>query len=73
MIVVHVTTRRLMENPRGAQHRLWRALVARGVPEEACLELVRAEEPLHARLVIHDQGANEVPVAHFIETEDAVA
>jgi len=72
MIVVRVTTRRLMENPRGAQHRLWRAFVARCVPEEARLELVRAEEPLHTGLVVHDQGPDEVPVAHFIEAEDAV-
>jgi hypothetical protein len=73
VIVVRVTARRLMKNPRGSQHRLWRAFIARCVPEEPRLELIRAEEPLHAGLVVRDQGANEVPVARFIEAEDAVA
>jgi len=60
-------------NPCGSQHRLWRAFVARCVPEEARLELIRAEDPFHARLVIRDEGANEVPIARFVEAEDAVA
>jgi hypothetical protein len=73
VIVVRVSTRRLMKNPRGSQHRLWRAFVARCVPEEARLELIRAEDPFHARLVIGEEGANQVPIARFVEAEDAVA
>jgi hypothetical protein len=73
VIVVPVATRRLMQNPRRSQHRSWRAFVAGRVPEEARLELVRAEEPLHTRLLVHDQSANDVPIACFVEAEDAVA
>jgi len=50
-----------------------RVSTPRCVPEEARLELIRAEDPFHARLVIRDEGANEVPIARFVEAEDAVA
>jgi len=73
VVVVRIAARRLVQNPGRSKHCLWRPFVARCVPQKARLELVGAEEPLHARLLVHDQGAHEVPVACFVETEDAVA
>ena len=64
--------RRLVKNPGGPKHRLRRALVTRRIPQETRLELVGAEEPLHARFVVHDQGTHEMPVARFVEAHDAV-
>ena len=73
MVVVGFTMRRLMKNPCGPNHRLRRTLVASRIAKEACLELIRAEEPLHARLFVHEQGTDEVPVARFVETENPIA
>jgi len=71
MIVMHLTAGRLMKNPGSVKHRLRGALVTSCIAKKARLELVGAEEPLHARLLVHDQGAHEVPVARFIEAIDA--
>ena len=71
VIVVRVAAGRLMKNPSRAEHRFGRWLVARSVSEEAGLELVRAEEPFHARLVVHHQRAHEVPIARVIERKHA--
>jgi hypothetical protein len=73
VVVVGFTMRRLMKNPCGPNHRLRRTLVASRIAKEACLELIRAEEPLHARLFVHEQGTDEVPVARFVETENPIA
>jgi hypothetical protein len=73
VIIVCVTTRRLMKHPGGPNHRLRRTLMAGRISEEARLELVRAEQPLHPRLIVHDQGAHEVPIPRFVETENSIA
>jgi hypothetical protein len=73
VIVMRVTARGLVENPGCPKHRLRRPLVAGRVPQEARLELIGAEQPLHARPIVHDQGTHEVPVPRFVETKNAVA
>ena len=73
VIIVCVTTRRLMKHPGGPNHRLRRTLITGRKSEEARLELVRAEQPLHPRLIVHDQGAHEVPIPRFVETENSIA
>jgi hypothetical protein len=41
------------------------------IPKQTCFELVGAEEPLDAGLVVHDQGSYEVPISRFVEGERA--
>jgi hypothetical protein len=72
VIVMGITARRLMKNPGGSPHCLRGGLEAGRVAKKAHLEIVGAEEPLHARSVVHDEGAHEVPVARFVETKDTV-
>ena len=73
VIAVWIAARRLMKDPGGSKDGLGRALVARGIAQKPDLELVGAEEPFHARLVVHDQGAHEVPIARFVEAEHPAA
>jgi hypothetical protein len=72
VVVVRIGVRRLMKNPGGSNHRSRRALVPCGVSQETRLELVGAEEPLHAGSVVQDQGAHEMPVPRLVEAQDAV-
>ena len=71
VIVVGVASRWFVEHPGRAQDRARGVLVARRVSKQAGLELIRAEEPLHAGVVIHDEGANEVPIPSEVEREDS--
>jgi hypothetical protein len=73
MIGVLVSTGGLMENPGGPDHRLRGAFEACCIAKKPDFELIRTEEPLHARALIHHQRADQVPVACFIETKDAGA
>jgi hypothetical protein len=73
VIVVGITARGLMKDPGGSDHRARRVFVAGRVPQKTSLELVGAEKPLHAGLVVQDERAHEVPVARFVETKHAVA
>jgi hypothetical protein len=72
VVVMRIPACRLVKNPGGSNHRFGRALVASRVPQEASLEVVGAEEPLHARLIVHDKGTYEMPVPRFVETEDPI-
>ena len=45
--------------------------MAGGVAEETRFELVRTEEPFHARLVVHQQRPHQMPVAGLVESKDA--
>ena len=60
----------LVKHPGRAQHRARVGLVARRVAKQSRLELVGAEEPFHARIGVHQEGAHEVPVARLVEDED---
>ena len=73
MVVVRIASRRLVKNPGGADHGFGGGLVAGRVAQETRLELVGAEEPLHTRVVVHDQGAHEMPVPGLIEAKDSSA
>jgi len=72
VVVVRIGARRLMKNPSSSNHRSRGTLVPRGVSQETRLDLVGAEEPLHAGSIVQDQGAHEMPVPRLVEAEDAV-
>ncbi len=72
MVGVRIATRGLVEDPRGAKHSLSRGLVFGRIAKEAGLDVVRAENPLHARVWIHQQSANQRPVARLVEHHEAV-
>gem|GEM_PF-4969820 len=69
VIVMGVTVRRLMKNPGGSSQGLRRAFMTRRISQEADLELIGAEEPLHTRALVHDQRAHEAPIAGLVELE----
>jgi hypothetical protein len=73
VIVVRVAACWLVKNPGCPNHRLRRTLVAGRVPQETRLEVIGAEQPFHARPIVHDQGTYEVPVPRFVEAENAFA
>jgi len=43
------------------------------IAQKARLHLVRAEEPLHPRLLIEQERAHQMPITRFVELQDAVA
>ena len=71
VVIMGVAPGRLMQNPGRAKDGLRRRLRPGGMAEQSCLEFVRTEEPLHSRMVVHDEAADEVPVASFVEPIDA--
>jgi hypothetical protein len=73
MVAMWITGRRLMKNPGRPNDRPWRAFTPCCVAQKPCLELVRAEKPLHPCALVHDQRSNEMPVARFIETKHPTA
>jgi hypothetical protein len=70
VIIVRVTPRGLVKHPSRAQYGFRRAFLTGRVAQKTRLEIVRTEEPFHPRLVVHDERADEVPVARFIERMD---
>jgi len=71
VIIVRVTAGWLVKHPSRAQHGSRRAFVTGRVTQKTRFELVRTEEPLHSRLVVHDERADEVPIPRFVELMDA--
>jgi hypothetical protein len=67
VIVVRLASGGLVKNPGRAQQGLWRRFVARRVSKQPRLELVGAKQPFHARLFVHQECANQVPVSCFVE------
>ena len=65
--------RRLVQNPGRAKDRVRRGLVPCGVAEQPRLQRVRAKQPLHAGVRVHDQRAHEVPIPGIVELHDAAA
>jgi len=60
-----------MQYPSRSQHRLRRRLVTGCIPKQTRFELVRAEEPLDAGRVVHDQRSYQVPISRFVEGKRA--
>ena len=67
VIVVGTAIGRLLQHIRGADEQLWIRLVRDGVREELRLHAGRAEDPLHWRVVVAQQHAEEGPVARDVE------
>ncbi len=73
VVVVRIAAGRLVQDPRRPQNRLRRALVARCIPKEPRLQLVRAEQPLHTCALVHHERSDEMPISRVVEDEHATA